>query len=136
MTIPAVRVGASKDSIGPVQYMIQKDASNVNFEITITSTSRTITMKTKYVYNTVIETMMFYSLGLQIHDSTSAARPVGSNDIFYHHYSTGLSRSRPGINCIEIIYNNTYDPTELVVQLALRLPLTGCHWLEGRRLLS
>ena len=36
-----------------MQYIIQKDASNVNFDITITSTTQTITMQTKYVQQAV-----------------------------------------------------------------------------------
>ena len=34
---------------GPLQYLLRKDAANVNFDLTITSTTQTITMKTKYV---------------------------------------------------------------------------------------
>ena len=32
-----------------MQYMLRKDAANVNFDITITTTTQTITMQTKYV---------------------------------------------------------------------------------------
>ena len=37
-----------------MQYVIRKDAENVNFDITITSTTQTITMQTKYVKQAVI----------------------------------------------------------------------------------